>query len=1528
MSTLSYNTSPYFDDFNSKKGFHKILFKPGNAVQVRELNQIQSIFNNQMQKFASHLFKDGSRVTNGRTSITRCKYVILNTLSASAFLAEGNIIQSTSSFYEASILFTSTTSDGLTKIWFSKNKNGIEGAVNNFTDNEEIKIYDALTSNSTLFTTKDSNSTGEGMIFSVDEGIFYHSGNFIENEKQYIVLDDYGNLNISFKIGFNIEEIVVNASDDSSLLDNTLGYSNLGAPGADRQKLKLVLVAKPLDDFSDVNFIMLGKIESNIVTALPQDSEYSEIMDMLAKRTYETNGNYSVKKFKIDITEDVLNLMGENYVNGDFNYFRARLYDGTGYIKGYRVDLLNSPFVRIKKARDTLSSYMFSNRIEDRSKIYLKPYTGFKTLPVNDSSDYIFDYTTFDLYDNVISAGVPTGNKIGTCYLSNCEYVSGTINSNAVYSYYIHNIKLNTGKTIHDIKSVYNLTIKFAANKDTTVTEIINPSTTNLLFDIGVSNIKSLRSIDDLNISKISLTYRKKLTGILDSNSAITFNSSANESFLPFNSNTICYLVNGVTYTNIDVTNYISITLNKITIDLPNTHSGETIVVLHDTYKSNIQERKKTKTNYTYSKVLTENDIVNFKSTTGLVLSHCDIINLKSIKLHDGAISTPYTSITYDVKLNKNDTEYSYELSSVTLTNSKIVVTAGQTLEINYDYYKHSDGPGFFTIDSYDNNSIASNSSPYIGTIVTANGKLYNLSSCLDFRRFSGESSHYNYTIKSVSDIITDITVYTARKDIISIDRTGNIIVNTGIHSINPQPPVVSDDEVLPLYELTIPAYTFSANDITVKELETKRFTMRDIGKLEKRISNVEYYTILNLLEKSAADLQTKDNSGFDRFKNGFIVDNFKDFAAGDIDNIEFRSSVSQIELELKPENISDAIKLELDLENSVGIKNNNGVITLDYTTELADKQQYATNDLSLSVFNIYRKRGELILTPNKDIWSSKSSKKNNIGIDVSQGKSGLVVSNNWGDWSSTSRTLAPVTTILNQTVIPPVPPSQEAIAAAQTAQTVQTATPPLVLQGTPEQTVTTYQTAFTTVTDSTRTGERITLNNKTQNYALSEAISSINITNYIRPITVRCSAKGLWPNTRIYVFADNAGTSNNISLLCKQIGQNLIPNSLTTNNYGQIEFDLTFKDNLFYAGDLKIRISDNPYNDVTREDCYAEAIFYSQGIQIGTTQDTLNIKSSYLTASAISDFKSETNTSYSASTSTTITGETPTVIIQPTYNTNCPDGYQWDAVELRCVKIPAPTNCPEGYHWDSTKSQCVISDTNPFCGDGYHWDSVERRCVKDIVIHNCGDGFQWNDATGKCEEIAHNCGAGTHWDPITKTCVNDPPIIQPPNINQCPEGYTGFFGQCFENVPNYNPSPIINPSPITNPSPVSSGLTILRHHNSYGHGYTLPEPTQDSKNAVEYYYTNMHTNVFQGLNYWLSQVYKVYNDEIIFTSSLGTLEDVNKWKDEIRNSAENLLSSSGTRAGLYQFWLNNDKSDYEVFKLILAERGYYVSDR
>lgn len=102
------------------------------------------------------------------------------------------------------------------------------------------------------------------------------------------------------------------------------------------------------------------------------------------------------------------------------------------------------------------------------------------------------------------------------------------------------------------------------------------------------------------------------------------------------------------------------------------------------------------------------------------------------------------------------------------------------------------------------------------------------------------------------------------------------------------------------LYQVFLQAYTYSTADVRTKFIENKRYTMRDIGRFEERIKNVEYYTTLNLLEKSAADMAIKDQNGLDRFKNGFIADKLPTSKPPTC-RIEFKAAMDRTRRELRP---------------------------------------------------------------------------------------------------------------------------------------------------------------------------------------------------------------------------------------------------------------------------------------------------------------------------------------------------------------------------------------------------------------------------------------------------------------------------------------------------------------------------------------------------------------------------------------------------------------------------------------------------
>ena len=67
---------------------------------------------------------------------------------------------------------------------------------------------------------------------------------------------------------------------------------------------------------------------------------------------------------------------------------------------------------------------------------------------------------------------------------------------------------------------------------------------------------------------------------------------------------------------------------------------------------------------------------------------------------------------------------------------------------------------------------------------------------------------------------------------------------------------------------------------------------MKDIGKIAKRLDHVEYYTALSLLERDAESFEVTDANGLNRFKSGFVVDNFKGHRIGDTAHRDYKNAM------------------------------------------------------------------------------------------------------------------------------------------------------------------------------------------------------------------------------------------------------------------------------------------------------------------------------------------------------------------------------------------------------------------------------------------------------------------------------------------------------------------------------------------------------------------------------------------------------------------------------------------------------------
>ena len=114
------------------------------------------------------------------------------------------------------------------------------------------------------------------------------------------------------------------------------------------------------------------------------------------------------------------------------------------------------------------------------------------------------------------------------------------------------------------------------------------------------------------------------------------------------------------------------------------------------------------------------------------------------------------------------------------------------------------------------------------------------------------------------------------RVDKVTLSKEGVMSVVKGVSSVNPKEPA-GIDESMHIATITLPAYLYDVKDAEIRAVDNKRYTMRDIGKLEDRIETLEETTSLSLLELDTKTFQVRDVDNLDRFKSGFFVDDFRD---------------------------------------------------------------------------------------------------------------------------------------------------------------------------------------------------------------------------------------------------------------------------------------------------------------------------------------------------------------------------------------------------------------------------------------------------------------------------------------------------------------------------------------------------------------------------------------------------------------------------------------------------------------------------
>lgn len=376
------NVSPYFDDFDPQKNYYKVLFQPGIPIQTRELNNLQSILQNQIESFGSHIFKEGSVVVPGNITfdpqffavkVNNINFGVDISLYLDQYIGKkitGQISGVSATVQKVVYPDASNNIDYITLyVKYIDSDNSFK--ISQFQDGEQLTSDQDISYGNTTIASGtpfvkllSSDATSIGSAASITDGIYFVRGTFARIFKDTLVLDFYSNTP-SYRIGLKVSEEIITAKDDSSLYDNAKSFTNYAAPGADRFKINLSLTKKTLDSTdTDVDFIELLRVENGEIKKLNVKTDYSLIRDYLAQRTYDESGNYSVDQFKISLHNSLNDRIGndglffedqktESNNTPSDDLMCVKISPGKAYVKGYDVDKLVTTIIDVPKPRET-----------------------------------------------------------------------------------------------------------------------------------------------------------------------------------------------------------------------------------------------------------------------------------------------------------------------------------------------------------------------------------------------------------------------------------------------------------------------------------------------------------------------------------------------------------------------------------------------------------------------------------------------------------------------------------------------------------------------------------------------------------------------------------------------------------------------------------------------------------------------------------------------------------------------------------------------------------------------------------------------------------------------------------------------------------------------------------------------------------------------------------------------------------------------------------------------------------------------
>ncbi len=766
-----------------------------------------------------------------------------------------------------------------------------------------------------------------------------------------------------------------------------------------------------------------------------------------------------------------------------------------------------------------------------------------------------------------------------------------------------------------------------------------------LIFPLSNIPVRSIRN--QANEVKTQLTVRREFSVVIGSGAATIALTDPFEDFVAFDQDDYFFTLE-VGAQQGRVYNYNQISASFVQADplLPQTAqatfihpdfvNGETVrIVATIQKKGSFASQEK-------QKILVPGQILNTpvgqQSLTQVSLGKADIIKLVKITM-SADFTTAATSSDIDItdryELDNGQRDNFYDLGRILLKPNTPIPTG--RLRIEFDFFEHSNAnKNYFSVDSYP--------IPYADIpsyVSVEDGLVYNLRDCLDFRpRINDAGTGFDVVTGSQTEIpvknsLADYSYFLNRLDKLHLDSSGRFSINYGVSGIIPNEPATIDNAML-LYNFETRAYTFKPQDVIQEKIDNRRYTMRDIGRIEKRVEKLEYYTSLSLLEKDTEDLLIRDENGLDRFKNGFIVDSFEGHGVGDVINPDYRCSIDMIEKQLRPEFKEDNFRLKIQTQS--GVQKYGDLIMLTRTAdEVAISQLLASETINVNPYAVFTFVGNIKLNPENDEWKETNLlpdlivniEGNYSQIEAQAEARGTV----WGEWETnwTGRRKRTKITDVTRT-----PASQFAPGNRQSAHGFR-------IQTTSRTTVTKRGTQSRTGIRSTVIPEIVTEN-------LGERVIDVSYIPFMRTRDVQFEAKGLKPNTRLYAFFDQIDVGQYVTADSTVYDPNnniLTGTPLVTDATGKAEgvfripglaragFIDTPNGLKFRTGEKMFRLTDSP-NNSDKFGTAGEGQYRAQGI-LETKQNTiLSIRNARLGQEIVSESESVVQRTSTETTTTT----------------------------------------------------------------------------------------------------------------------------------------------------------------------------------------------------------------------------------------------------------------------------------------------------